>query len=98
MAKSNYVEFTKPFKFEGEEHKGVDLSGLEDMSTEQLTQAERIFERSGGVSALKELNLEYTCIIASIVTGKPLEFFKALPAKDGNKIKTQVGAYFFDGE
>ena len=89
------VSFGKPYTFEGTTYNEVDLAGLDDLSTDQLCQADRIFERGGGVSTIKELNVEYACIIAAMATGKPVEFFKGLPARDGNKIKAKVGAYFF---
>lgn len=92
------VEFEKPYTFEKKEYTGVSLASLDDMTTEQLCQCDRIFERSGGVSAMKELNVEYACIVAAQATGLPQEFFQGLPAKEGNKIKTKVGAYFFGAE
>lgn len=92
------VTFSKPYDFEGETFHSLDLSPVEDLTTEQIMQAERIFEKSGGVSALKELNLEYAIIVASMATGKPVEFFKGLPGKDGSKVKSRVSAYFFGSE
>lgn len=92
------VTFKKPFTFEGKTFDSVDLSAIENLNTEQLCKAERVFERSGGVSALKEMNLEYAIILASVATGHPIEFFKALPAREGSKIKTRIGAYFFGSE
>ena len=56
------ITFVHPYTFEGKEYDGVDLSALDNMTTEQLIQCDRIFESSGSVSALKELNVEYACI------------------------------------
>lgn len=92
------IKFNKPYTFEGQTYTEINLAGLDDLSTTQLQQAERIFERGGGVSAMKELNIEFACIVASIATGKPLEFFNNLPAREGNKIKTAVGSYFFGSD
>lgn len=92
------IQFDKPYIFEQKEYTGVNLAALDDMTTEQLCQCDRIFERSGGVSAMKELNIEYACIVAAQVTDLPQEFFQGLPAKEGNKIKTKIGAYFFGAE
>lgn len=98
MNESMKVTFNKPYAFEGETYEGVDLSGVEDMTTEQLCQCDRMFERGGGVSAMKELNVEYACIIAAQVAKLPIEFFKGLPAREGNKVKTTIGSYFFGEE
>lgn len=73
------ITFAHPYTFEGKEYDGVDLSALDNMTTEQLIQCDRIFESSGSVSALKELNVEYACIVAAEATGLPVEFFKGLP-------------------
>ena len=59
------ITFAHPYTFEGKEYDGVDLSALDNMTTEQLIQCDRIFESSGSVSALKELNVEYACIVAA---------------------------------
>lgn len=92
------ITFAHPYTFEGKEYDGVDLSALDTMTTEQLIQCDRIFESSGSVSALKELNVEYACIVAAEATGLPVEFFKGLPAREGARIKTKVGGYFFGSE
>ena len=70
------ITFAHPYTFEGKEYDGVDLSALDNMTTAQLIQCDRIFESSGSVSALKELNVEYACIVAAEATGLPVEFFK----------------------
>ena len=88
------ITFAHPYTFEGKEYDGVDLSALDNMTTEQLIQCDRIFESS----ALKELNVEYACIVAAEATGLPVEFFKGLPAREGARIKTKVGGYFFGSE
>ena len=45
------ITFAHPYTFEGKEYDGVDLSALDNMTTEQLIQCDRIFESSGSVSA-----------------------------------------------
>ena len=44
---------------------------------------------------MKEFDTEYACIICSIATGKPVEFFLALPARDGVALKNKVGSFFY---
>lgn len=91
------IKLTKPFKFEDETYTEIDLSALEDLNTNQLAEAERRFERSGNVSTTKEFDINYACIVCSIATGRPVEFFLALPARDGIKIKNKVSAFFYSG-
>lgn len=92
---SNIIKLAKIFNFEGKEYKEIDLSGLEDLSTSDLKECEKQFERAGNFSALKEMNLEYCILVASRVSNLPIEFFNSLPAREGNKVKQAVSAYFF---
>lgn len=92
------VTFNKPFTFEGKEYKSVDLSGIDTLSTADLITAQSRMERSGTTSVLPEINYFYICIICSLATKLPEEFFKALPAKEGIKLKNAVSANFFNVE
>lgn len=55
----------------------------------------KIIERGGTVNVLPEMSLEYACIISSRASGKPVEFFKALPPKDALKVKNRVTNFLF---
>lgn len=92
---SFYVSFRKPFLFEGETYNGVDLSGLEDLSARDMIQTQRTMERAGTVSVLPEMSLEYACYFAAKATGKPVEFFQALPPREAIKIKNRVTRFFY---
>lgn len=94
----NKITFAKPYKFEGKEYTEIDLSGLDNLTTADLISAQSRMERSGVQSVMPELNYLYICIICSIATGQPEEFFKGLPAKESVKIKNTVGANFFNVE
>ena len=39
-----------------------------------------------------------TAMAIAEATGLPVEFFKGLPAREGARIKTKVGGYFFGSE
>lgn len=89
------VVFKKPFEFEGEVYKDVDLSGLEDLSARDMIAANKIMERSGTVNVIPEMSLEYACIISAKATGKPVEFFQSLPPKEALKIKNRVTSFLY---
>ena len=46
------IKFRKPFIFEDETYKEIDLSGLEDLSAKDMIQAQRTMERSGSINVL----------------------------------------------
>lgn len=96
MSKNNVITFKKPYSFEGKEYKEVDLSGLENLTGKDLTDADRIFVSAGNVAPMNEMSIGYACIIAAKATGLPQEFFEGLPAKEIIKVKNEVMTFFFD--
>lgn len=93
-----YIKFRKPYKFDGETYEGVDLSGLEDLSALDMIQTQRTMERSGSISVLPEMSLEYACIFASKATKMPVEFFQELPPKEAIKVKNRVTNFFYGAD
>jgi len=89
------VEFKKPYFFEGKQYTEIDLNGIEDLTVKDLTNADKQFATSGNIAAMNEMNLLYACIVASKVTGKPIEFFENLPGNEGLKIKGEVMRFFY---
>lgn len=89
------IKFRKPFIFEDETYKEIDLSGLEDLSARDMIQAQRTMERSGSINVLPEMSLEYACIFASKATKMPVEFFQSLPPKEAIKVKNKVTNFFY---
>lgn len=89
------IKFRKPFIFEDETYKEIDLNGLEDLSARDMIQAQRTMERSGSINVLPEMSLEYACIFASKATKMPVEFFQALPPKEAIKVKNKVTNFFY---
>jgi len=89
------LRLSKPYQFEGETYNHVDLSKLEDISANDMIKAQRLMEKSGSVSVLPEMSMEHTCIIAGLTTGKPVEFFKQLPAKDAIKLRNRVTNFLY---
>lgn len=95
MAKNSkyIIKFNAPYTFEGTEYKEIDLSGLEELNTNDLANADRIFIQKGLTDPIKEINVTYCIIIAAIASKKPLEFFEKLKAPDAIKIKTAVSGF-----
>lgn len=89
------VFFKKPFTFEGVSYESVDLSGLESLSAADMIAVNKTIERGGTVNVLPEMSLEYACLISARASGKPVEFFKALPPKEALKIKNRVTSFLY---
>lgn len=90
------VKLSKPYTFEGKTYTEIDLSGIAEMTGEDMAEAEKFLTRTGTVSPLlPEMTMEYACFIANRATGLPVEFFKRLPAKDAVKVKNRVTSFFY---
>ncbi|MBP1924591.1 hypothetical protein J2Z76_000444 [Sedimentibacter acidaminivorans] len=84
------ITFKKPYNFEGSEYKEVDLSNIENLTTRDLIEADKIFNSSGQIALMNEMTTGYSCIIASKVAKLPVEFFESLPIREGLKVKNLV--------
>mgnify|MGYP001103222113 CR=1 FL=1 len=73
----------------------VDLSGMDDLSAEDMIAADRYLTRSGSFSVMPEMTLEYACFIAARAAKQPIEFFRGLPPKDALKVKNRVTSFFY---
>lgn len=92
------LKLSKTYNFEGEEINTVDLNGLDNITADQMILAQKMITRSGNTTALLETNIEYCLILASFGSGRPIEFFKQLNAKDVVKVKNKVTGFFFTEE
>ena len=94
------IKFRKPYRFEGQDYDGVDLTGLEDLTAGALENVGRALlkKRPGLNPSTIEMTMEYANLLASRVAGKPLEFFERLPAKEAMKIKTTVVGFLYGGD
>ena len=90
------VKFARPHEFEGKTYKEIDLSGLDDLTTEDLTWCEQMFTKMGYVDSLKEFNTTFCLLIAHRATKLPLEFFNTLRISSASKIKGVVSAFLME--
>lgn len=94
----NYIKFAKPYVFEDETYDGVDLSGIEDLSARDMITVQRKLDRTGAVSALPEMSMEYALMFASMGSKLPVEFFEGLPPREAMKVKNRVTLFFYGAD
>lgn len=90
-----YVKFSKPYIFEDDTYDGLDMSCLENLTTDDLTEIEKKFYKQGIASFNPENTAVYAKIVAWKATGLPIEFFNQLPVRDMLKIKSRVVNFFY---
>lgn len=89
------VTFRRPYQFEGEDVESIDLNGLEDITAADLIKAGNYTRRKGVSASMPETTLEFCFYVASQVSGRPLEFFDKLGARDALKVKNTVFSFFY---
>lgn len=93
----NYIiKFAKPYKFEGKEYTEVNLSGIDDLTTRDICELQKHHAALGIVAPVIEMDCTYAQLVAAKVTNLPIEFYYALPAREGGKIKQAVQQYFLN--
>ncbi|WP_087064432.1 phage tail assembly protein [Intestinibacillus massiliensis] len=90
------VVLQKPFTFEGKEYKTVDLGGLENLSTVDLIEVQRVFQAQNIHPIIPEIDYSQCCMLAARATKLPYEFFLKLPANDGASVKNVVSNFLFN--
>ena len=90
-ATENHVmQLAKPYHFKGKTYTEVDLNGIADLNSMNESEAENRLTRAGFVVTETSYNFLYPCILASMATGLPEEFFTGLPLYETLKLKNAV--------
>ena len=89
------VHFGRPYQFEGKTYHEVDLSGMDDLTAEDMIAADRYLSRNGNVSVMPEMSVEYACFIAARASALPVEFFRRLSPRDAMKVKNRVTNFIY---
>ena len=89
------VELSKTYNFEGEKISRIDLSGLQDMTVNDMIQVNKRLNASGSVSILPENDLNFAIHMAARASEIPVEFFLGLAPRDGVRVKAKVTSVFF---
>jgi len=94
---NHVMAFERPYSFEGKSYKDIDLTKIGDLTSLNESEAENRMTREGIVSPDNTANYFYSCILASMATGQPEEFFTGLPFKEILKLKLAVNdSSFFE--
>lgn len=101
---SHALKFAAPYTYEGSEKAelkgqtfdGVDLSGVGELNTMNESTAENRMVAGGFALVNTHRNYLYCCIIASMGTGYPVDFFAGLPLSEAVKLRDAVNADFFE--
>lgn len=94
---NHVMKFNQPYKFKGKTYTEIDLNGIADLNSLHESEAENRIVRAGFMVTENNTNILYACVLASMATGQPEEFFTGLPITETIKIRSAVNdAGFFE--
>ena len=94
---NHVMKFNQPYQFKGKTYTEIDLNGIADLNSLHESEAENRIVRAGFMVTENNTNILYACVLASMATGKPEEFFTGLPIAETIKIRSAVNdAGFFE--
>lgn len=76
--------------YKGKGYQEIDLGGIADLNAMNESEAENRMAREGFVVTENSTNYLYACVIASMATGIPEDFFTGLPLYEVLKLKNAV--------
>lgn len=89
------VHFSKPYIFEGEEYKELDLSPIQDLTTTDLIFIDKVYAGLHKSAPLvRYTDTQYVELVAKRALNKPIEFFNQMSAKDFSEVMGVISAYF----
>lgn len=97
MTVNHVMRLNQPYQFKGKTYTEIDLNGIADLNSLHESEAENRIVRAGFMVTETTFNYLYACVLASMATGLPEEFFTGLPLEEVLKVKNAVNdAGFFE--
>lgn len=85
-------EFEKPYEFEGKQYTFLEYD-LDKLTGADVSAVKKEYARDGNFSVLPSTDSDFCALILARVTRQPIEFFKALPAREYLKLTQQVANF-----
>ena len=87
------MEIEKKKTDENSDEENSFLLKFTNLNAADMIEIQKTMTKQKAFEAVPEISLQYACIAASRMTGKPIEFFTMLPAKDAMKLKNIVSNF-----
>lgn len=91
------VKLSKLYDLDGRKVDSIDLSGLENLTTMDAQEVDRIVNKLGHTPKSKWKDTLYTKHVAVKASGLPVEFFNSLRWKDMDNVTSVVALHFLFG-
>lgn len=94
---NHVMHLNQAHHYQGKTYQDIDLNGIADLNSLNESEAENRMAREGFVVTENSTNFLYACVVASMATGIPEEFFMGLPLYETLKLKNAVNDPDFFG-
>lgn len=84
------LRFAAPYTYKGEKYEQIDLSRIGELTAMDVRTAENRLAAEGVYAENNNTGYLYLCLLASMATGKDLEFFMGLPLCEAIPLKAAV--------
>lgn len=90
------IKLRKPVSHMGMQIESLDLTGLDDMTLDDMARIYSIYDEMGGTgTVMQESTLLFAKLTAQHLTGLPLEVLGNLCARDAIVLKNRVYRFFY---
>lgn len=89
------IKFKEPYIFEGNTYTEIDLTSIQNVKATHMIKAQQLMEKLGLISVITEMSLPYACVLASLVTDQPIEFYNNLPGPEAIKLKNVITNFLY---
>ncbi len=90
------IKLKKPVSHMGMQIEALDLTGLDDMTLDDMARIYNIYDEMGGAgTVMQESTLLFAKLTAQHLTGIPLEVLGNLSAKDAVLLKNRIYRFFY---
>ena len=90
------IKLSKPLEHLGSQVTELDLTGLDDLTLNDLNELYNTYElMGGGGTVMQETSLLFAELVAQRLTRLPLETLGTMRAKDAIKLKNRIYRFFF---
>lgn len=89
------MTLSQPYKYDGEEIKELDLSGLLDLTARDLVEIDREMMRRGFSGARNELTRQYAMLVAAKIANKPYDYCDRMNARDSIRLKEYLVTFLY---
>jgi hypothetical protein len=98
LLKNAMSKLSQPFKYNGKEVTGIDLSGLLDLTAHDMVEIDAEMQKRGFSGHRIEMSRQYAMLLAAKINHMPYDFCDRMSARDSIRLKDAITVFLFAGQ